>query len=145
MKKIILIIFAVLIFSGIAYVQPQPLTDREILIQNGERINSIFSIINQIDVKVDKISEKIFILESKSIKLETDVSNLLTRNLINVNGIDSLETRATITEQSLLSIGDKLEGLTGSWNWIVRLFAALLIGIFVKGVFDNRKTNHRVN
>jgi hypothetical protein len=117
MKKIILIILAVLIFSGIGYAQKIELTERELLIQLNEKVTYINESVSRIE------------------------NNLVTTT----NKANILEGRVTVTEQSLLSICDRIKGLTESWSWIVRLFATVIVGIFLKGIYDFRKANHKNN
>ena len=118
MKKIILIIFIVLIFSGIGYTQPTELTEREMLIQ--------------LCGKVDFINEGIARIEKIMVS--------------NTEKISQLDIRTTINEQNIASMLDRIKELAGTWNWLLGLFATLLLGMFVylwKGVYG--KTNHRTN
>jgi hypothetical protein len=117
MKKIILIILVILIFSGIGYTQKIELTERELLIQLNEKVTYINESVSRIE---------------KNLVMTTEKAN-------------TLESRVTVTEQGIISLCNKIEGLTGSWNWIVRLFATVIIGIFIKGIYDNRKANHKAH
>ena len=120
MKKIILIILAALIFSGVGYSQPIPLTERELLLQLCEKVENINSGITRI--------EKIMVS--------------------NTEKINQLDIRTTINEQNIGSILERIKELAGTWNWLLGLFATLLLGMFVylwKGVYGNRRTNHKTN
>jgi hypothetical protein len=122
MKKIILIIIAVLIFSlssGIGYAQIE-LTERELLIQLNEKVTYI----NESALRIEK--------------------NLITTT----EKANTLESRVTVTEQGIISLCNKIEGLTGSWNWTLGLFGILIISVTAyiwKGIYGNRKTNNKTN
>jgi predicted PurR-regulated permease PerM len=120
MKRIILIIIAVLIFSGIGYMQPTQLTERELLIQLCEKVDYINSGIARIE---------------KTMALNTEK-------------ISQLDIRTTINEQNIGSMLERIKELAGTWNWLLGLFATLLLGMFVylwKGVYGNRKASHKNN
>ena len=120
MKKIILIVLAVFIFSGIGYAQRSELTDRELLIQLIEKVNYINDSVTRIEKNFGSISDKIYILES----------------------------RVTVTEQSIISLLERIKDLASTWNWLLGLFSAFVGGIFIwiwKGVYGNRKKNNKVN
>ena len=120
MKKIILIILAVLIFSGVSYAQPVPLTERELLLQLCE--------------KVTFINEGIARIENTMIS--------------NTEKISQLDIRTTINEQNISSMLDRIKDLANVWNILLGLFATLLLGMFVylwKGVYGNRKTGNKNN
>lgn len=120
MKSVILIILAVLIFSGIGYSQPTQLTERELLIQLCEKVDYINSGIARIEKTIASNTEK----------------------------ISQLDIRTTINEQNIGSILDRIKELAGVWNWILGLFATLLLGMFVylwRGVYGNRKTSNKNN
>ena len=118
MKRIIIVILTMLILSGICYAQPTELTERELLVQLCE--------------KVDFINKGIARIE------ETMVSN--------TEKISQLDIRTTINEQNIASVLERIKELAGTWNWLLGLFATLLLGMFVylwKGVYG--KTNHKIN
>lgn len=117
MKKIILIILAVLIFSGIGYAQRSELTDRELLIQLTEKINYINDSVTRIEKNFGSISDKIYILEN----------------------------RVTVTEQSIISLLERIKDLASTWNWLLGLFATFVFGILLwiwKGNRGNRKKDN---
>ena len=120
MKRIIIVILTMLILSGICYAQPTELTERELLVQLCE--------------KVDFINKGIARIE------ETMVSN--------TEKISQLDIRTTVNEQNISSMLERIKELAGTWNWLLGLFASLLLGMFVylwKGVYGNRRTNHKNN
>ena len=103
MKKIILIVLALLIFSGIGYTQKSELTDRELLIQLTEKVNYINDSVTRIERNFGSISDKIYILEN----------------------------RITVTEQSIFSILERIKDLVAVWNWLLALFASFVLAIFI--------------
>ena len=128
MKKIILIIMAVLIFSGIGYAQVSNLTERELLIQLNE--------------KMIKNSEGI-------IRIETNLGLFTNRLDIVDNRINIVETRMTVTEGNINSLIKQIAGLTGTWNWLLGIFGVFLVSITIyiwKGIYEkNRKTDNTNN
>ena len=127
MKKIILIIMAVLIFSGIGYAQGSSLTDRELLLQLYEKVNYI-------NDSLARIETKFVSLESKA-----DVA---------MEKADTLKNRVTVNEQSILSILEKIKELATNWNRLMIVFLTFIFSIFTYigvGVYGNRRTNHKTN
>lgn len=120
MKKIILIVLVVLIFSGVSYAQIE-LTERELLIQLNEKV----SYINEGIIRIEK--------------------NLVTT----IDKVYTLENRVTVTEQGINSILEKIKDLSSNWNWLLGVFSTFVIGIFIyifgKGAYVNRKENHKTN
>ena len=120
MKRIITLILMMLILSGIGYAQPQQLTERELLIQLCGKVDFI----NEGMARIEKIM------------------------VSNTEKISQLDIRTTINEQNISSMLDRIKELAGTWNWLLGLFATLLLGMFVylwKGVYGNRRTNHKTN
>ena len=116
MKRIIIVILLMLILSGIGYAQPIPLTEREMLVQ--------------LCGKVDFINEGIARIEKIMIS--------------NTEKISQLDIRTTINEQNIVSMLERIKELAGTWNWLLGLFATLLLGMFVylwKGVYGNNRRN----
>ena len=120
MKKIILIILAVLILSGIGFAQGNP-TDRELLIQVIEKINYVNESVTRIERYFTSINDKVYVLEN----------------------------RVTVTEQGIYSILERIKDLSSNWNWLLGVFSTFVLGIFVylfgKGTYVSRKANHKTN
>jgi len=120
MKKIILIVLAILMFSRIGYSQRSELTDRELLIQLTEKVNYINDTVTRIEKNSSLTTDKVY----------------------------TLENRVTVTEQSIFSILERMKDLSSTWYWLLGLFATFILGIFIyigKGVYGNRKTSNKAN
>ena len=127
MKKIILIIMAVLIFSGIGYTQGSSLTDRELLLQLYEKV----SFIND---SISRIENKFVVIENKA-----DVA---------MDKADVLKNRVTVNEQSILSILEKIKELAINWNRLMMVFLTFIFSIFTYigvGVYGHRKANNKID
>jgi len=131
MKKLILIILAVLIFSGIGYAQDNPLTDRERLVQLCERMANIMAIVNRIETKTDFITDKVNILENRIVGIEGQIDDLVRRDVINTDKANKLEIRTQKNEKDIAVFMDKVDTLVERWNILLGLFATLLLGMFV--------------
>ena len=117
MKKIILIILAVLVLSGIGFTQSNP-TDRELLFQVIEKINNINESVTRIEKNFTSINDKVYVLEN----------------------------RVTVTEQGIYSILERIKDLSSNWNWLLGVFSTFVLGIFIyiwRGVYG--KANHKTN
>ena len=127
MKKIILIIFAVLIFSGIGYAQGSSLTDRELLLQLYEKVSFINDSISRIENKFVSIENKADVAMEKA---------------------DTLKNRVTVNEQSILSILEKIKELAINWNRLMMVFLTFIFSIFTYigvGVYGHRKANNKID
>jgi len=127
MKKLILIIMAVLIFSGIGYAQGSSLTDRELLLQLYEKVNFINDSISRIENKLVSIETKADVAMEKT---------------------DVIKNRVTVNEQSILSILEKIKELATNWNRLMIVFLTFIFSIFTYigvGVYGNRGKNHKTD
>ena len=127
MKKIILIIMAVLILSGIGYTQGSSLSDRELLLQLYEKVSFINDSISRIENKFVSIESKADVAMEKA---------------------DTLKNRVTVNEQNILSILEKIKELAINWNRLMIVFLTFIFSIFTYigvGVYGNRRTNHKTN
>ena len=126
-KKLILIILAVLILSGIGFAQGSSLTDRELLLQLYEKVNYINNSLARIETKFTSIEAKADIAMEKA---------------------DKVENRVTINEQSIFSILEKIKELAINWNRLMMVFLTFIFSIFTYigvGIYGNRRTNHKIN
>jgi len=120
MKKIILIFFAVLIFSGIGYAQVNNLTDRELLIQ--------------LYTKVDGIEKSLYKITINNESIQKDIS--------------VLDRRVTTNETNFASFCKRFDDLTVRWNALITVFFASLLGMIawvVRNSYVIRKENDRNN
>jgi len=120
MKKLILIFFAVLIFSGIGYAQVNNLTDRELLIQ--------------LYTKVDGIEKTLY--------------KITTNNESTQKDIYVLDRRVTTNETNFASFCKRFDDLTIRWNALIAVFFASLLGMVVWVVRNSyviRKENNKPN
>ena len=126
MKRIIIIILAVLILSGICYAQGSSLTDRELLLQLYEKVSFINDSISRIENKFVSIESKADVAMEKA---------------------DVLKNRVTVNEQSILSILEKIKELATNWNRLMIVFLTFIFSMFTYigvGVYG-RRTNHKNN
>ena len=127
MKKIILIILAVLIFSGVGYAQGSSLSDRELLLQLYEKVSFINDSISRIENKFVSVENKADVAMEKA---------------------DIMKNRITVNEQGILSILEKIKELATNWNRLMIVFLTFIFSIFTYigvGVYGNRRTNHKSN
>jgi peptidoglycan hydrolase CwlO-like protein len=127
MKKIILIIFAVLVLSRVGYAQGSSLSDRELLLQLYEKVSFINDSITRIENKFVSVENKADVAMEKA---------------------DTLKNRVTVNEQSILSILEKIKELATNWNRLMIVFLTFIFSIFTYigvGVYGNRRANHKTN
>ena len=127
MKKIILIILAVLIFSGVGYAQGSSLSDRELLLQLYEKVSFINDSISRIENKFVSVENKADVAMEKA---------------------DIMKNKITVNEQSILSILEKIKELATNWNRLMIVFLTFIFSIFTYigvGVYGNRRMNHKSN
>ena len=127
MKRIILIILAMLILSGIGFAQGSSLTDRELLLQLYEKVNYINNSLARIESKFTSIEAKADVAMEKT---------------------NVIENRVTINEQSIISILEKIEELAINWNRLMMVFLTFIFSIFTYigvGVYGHRKANNRID
>ena len=103
MKKLILIILVVLIFSGIGFAQVNNLTDRELLIQLYTKVNGI----------------------------ENSLYKITTNNESTQKDISVLDRRVTTNETNFASFCKRFDDLTVRWNTLITVFFASLLGMVV--------------
>ena len=127
MKRIILIILAMLILSGIGFAQGSSLTDRELLLQLYEKVNYINNSLARIESKFTSIEAKADVAMEKT---------------------NVIENRVTINEQSILSILEKIKELAINWNRLMMVFLTFIFSIFTYigvGVYGHRKANNKID
>ena len=103
MKKLILIIIVVLIFSGIGYAQINNLSDRELLIQ----------------------------LYAKTESIEKAIYNLNSSAELNRRDVFALDKRVTTNETNFAGFCKRFDELTVRWNTLITIFFASLLGMVI--------------
>ena len=114
MKKLIIIVFILLILGGTCYAQPTQLTDRELLIQLYTKIDAIEKAINSITPKMAETDRTIYMLDK----------------------------RVTTNESNFASFCKRFDDLTIRWNALITIFFASLLGMvawMVKKSYGIRK------
>lgn len=102
-KIMIFVILMILVLPITVSSQPTNLTDREVLIQMYEKITYIEETTNRINNNQMKSSNKIIQVESRVVKNEVEIKNIL----------------------------ERIKELVLRWNTLLGLFATFILGIFV--------------